>query len=143
MAPRKEPPDEALAACALAYPEATEDHPWGERAFKVRSKVFLFLSRHDGRLSLSVKLPEGHVEALLLPFTEPTGYGLGKHRWVTARFADDALVPLSVVRAWIDESYRAVAPKRLAAGLPDSSGTSSSTPSEPPRAPARSRRKKA
>ena len=115
---KKTAPDEALASFALCYPESVEEHPWGERAFKVRRKVFLFLSRHDGRLSLSVKLPVSHREALLLPFSEPTGYGLGKHKWVTARFDDDATPPLGVLRQWIDESFRAVAPKTLVKTLP-------------------------
>src|SRR5437764_3023576 len=49
--------------------------------------VFLFLSRHDGNLNLSVKLPVSSAAALALPFAEPTGYGLGKHGWVTSKFA--------------------------------------------------------
>ena len=40
----------ALRKCALAYPDAREDFPWGESAFKVNGKVFLFLHRADGGL---------------------------------------------------------------------------------------------
>ena len=28
---------------AMGYPDAIEDHPWGESAFKVNKKVFLFM----------------------------------------------------------------------------------------------------
>ena len=64
-------------------------------------------------MSLSVKLPESGEEALTLPFTKPTGYGLGKSGWITATFASKEKPPVEVLKAWILESYRAVAPKRL------------------------------
>src|SRR5262249_37466338 len=47
----------ALARHALAYPQVTEDAPWGHRAFKVKGKTFLFLATDGGELSLSTKLP--------------------------------------------------------------------------------------
>jgi predicted DNA-binding protein (MmcQ/YjbR family) len=107
----------ALRTCALGYPQATEDHPWGESAFKVKGKVFLFMSRHDGGLNLSMKLPVSGAEALGLPFASPTGYGLGKSGWVTARFEAGDEVPVELIREWVDESFRAVAPKRVVAEL--------------------------
>ena len=100
---------------ALSYPEAREEFPWGECVIKVRGKIFLFLSGSGGGLSLSVKLPGSATLALDLPFTTPTAYGLGKSGWVTASFAPGDDPPLPVLEQWIDESYRAVAPKRLAA----------------------------
>ncbi len=51
--------------------------------------------------------------AVDLPFAEPTGYGLGKSGWVTASFTKVADVPLDLLKSWIDESYRAIAPKKL------------------------------
>ncbi len=105
--------EEELRKLAMAYPEATEDHPWGECAFKVNKKVFLFVSLSEKGLGLGVKLPEGGREALLLPFTEPTGYGLGKHGWVTASFPLGQRPPMPIIAGWIEESYRAVAPKKL------------------------------
>jgi predicted DNA-binding protein (MmcQ/YjbR family) len=107
----------ALRDIAIAYPEAHEDFPWGERAIKVRGKVFLFLSASGDGLGLSTKLPQSGKSALLLPFAEPTHYGLGKSGWVSARFGPKVEPPLAILRAWIDESYRAVAPKKLVATL--------------------------
>jgi predicted DNA-binding protein (MmcQ/YjbR family) len=100
---------------AMTFPESTEDHPWGHRAIKVKGKSFLFLGgeKDTKELSLSVKLPGSRDVALDLPFAEPTGYGLGKSGWVTARFATAADVPLDLLRGWIAESYRAIAPKKL------------------------------
>ncbi len=46
---------------------------------------------------------------------EPPGYGLGKAGWVSARFAPDEAPPIELLQEGIDESYRAVAPARLAA----------------------------
>src|SRR5262245_45253674 len=113
----------ALREFALAYPGAREEFPWGERVVKVGKKVFVFMGMADGdELGLSVKLPASGPMALLLPFATPTGYGLGKAGWVSARFvaADDP--PLAMLREWIDESYRAVAPKTLVAKLPAAAG---------------------
>lgn len=104
---------------AMTFPEVTEDHPWGHRAMKVRGKAFVFLGgeKNAAELSLSMKLPQSRDLAADLPFAEPTGYGLGKSGWVTARFTKVSDVPLDLLKAWIAESYRAIAPKRLVKGL--------------------------
>jgi predicted DNA-binding protein (MmcQ/YjbR family) len=106
-----------LRALAMGYPEATEEFPWGERAIKVRGKAFLFLHAEGNTVSFSVKLKESAAEALELPFAEPTHYGLGKHGWVTATVDAARKTSMSTFEAWIDESYRAVAPKKLVASL--------------------------
>ena len=117
--PTRRSPDAVLRAHALSYPEAREDFPWGERVVKVRGKVFAFLGRpEEGGLGLSVKLPGSATLALDLPFASPTGYGLGKSGWVTAAFERGDAPPLPMLEQWIDESYRAVAPKRLAQPRP-------------------------
>ena len=89
--------------------------PWGERALKVRSKVFVFLGRDmDPDFGFSVKLPNSNKAALRLPFTSPTGYGLGKSGWVTAKLDDQSQASFEMLRDWVKESYCAVAPKALA-----------------------------
>ena len=100
---------------AMNYPEATEDHPWGHIAVKVKGKSFVFLggAKEEKLLTLSMKLPGSRDMAVDLPFAEPTGYGLGKSGWVTAKFDKAADVPLDLLKKWIDESYRAIAPKKL------------------------------
>ena len=102
-----------LRLFALGLPETHEDNPWGHAAIKVRGKVIVFLSSDDGGLSLSAKLPESGGAALHLPFASPTGYGLGKSGWVSARFAAGESVPIALLEEWIEESFRAVAPKKL------------------------------
>jgi predicted DNA-binding protein (MmcQ/YjbR family) len=131
----------ALRAHALAKPEATEHFPWGERAIKVKGKVFLFMYAEATRLSLSTKLPESNGMALMLSFAKPTGYGLGKAGWVSASFEGADQPPIEVLCAWIDESYQAVAPAKLASvarGATElaTGATSTPTAAKPAKAPA-------
>jgi len=120
----------SLRKAALAYPETQEDHPWGESAFKVRGKVFLFLSEGETALSLSMKLPQSKEFALIMPFAKPTAYGLGRSGWVTSTFGPGEFVPMPLLLDWLEESFHAVAPKRVAASLAQKPGPG----------PARSRR---
>jgi predicted DNA-binding protein (MmcQ/YjbR family) len=120
---------------AIKFPSATEDHPWEHIAIKVKGKVFVFLSGPEDTLNVTCKLPSSGRMALALPFAQPTGYGLGKSGWVTASFKDGDPVPLDRMAEWIEESYRAVAPKKLVATLDNSDA-------EPARkAPAKKRKK--
>lgn len=111
-----------LREVALAYPEATEDFPWGHRAIKVRGKIFVTLVVEETCMTVSAKLPASCDAALMFPFAEPTGYGLGRSGWVTAKFTAGQDPPVALLRAWIDESYRAVAPKKLVGFLPAAGG---------------------
>jgi len=106
-----------LRRFALLFPEVREDHPWGHSAFKVSGKAFLFMASEKTGLSLSMKLPQSGFLALSLPFAQPTGYGLGKSGWVTASFAVGKTPPVDVLERWIEESYRTIAPRKLAALL--------------------------
>jgi predicted DNA-binding protein (MmcQ/YjbR family) len=106
-----------LRAYALKFPETREDLPWGESAIKVRSKTFVFMRCSKTEMGLSVKLTDHHEFALEYPFTKPTAYGLGKSGWVSCTFSGKDKPPLDVLKAWIDESYRNIAPKKLLAEL--------------------------
>jgi predicted DNA-binding protein (MmcQ/YjbR family) len=103
----------ALKKFAAARPGAWEDHPWGETVYKIGKKVFVFLGHSDSGYGLSCKLPESSEAAVtMFSWAEPTGYGLGKSGWVSARFEKSQHVPVDMLKEWIDESYQAVAPKR-------------------------------
>lgn len=109
-------PAQTLRAYALSLPEAAEANPWGEIAIKVRGKTFVFLStgRKQDVFALTVKLPEsGDAVLAVHGFAQPAGYGLGKSGWVWAGFAAPEDVPVELLKSWIDESWRAVAPKTL------------------------------
>jgi len=106
-----------ILASALEYPGAHVDHPWGETVVKVNKKVFVFLGMDDDPKGMSVKLDESNEQALSLPGSEPTGYGLGKAGWVSLSFLGSDVPPIGVLRDWLEESYRRVAPKKLVAEL--------------------------
>ncbi len=100
---------------ALSLPEAAEDHPWGEDVAKVRGKVFVFLGTPGSR-RMTVKLEESHAHALSIDGAERTGYGLGASGWVTVPLRAQG-VNVALLRDWVEESYRIVAPRRLLAEL--------------------------
>jgi predicted DNA-binding protein (MmcQ/YjbR family) len=105
-----------LLEYALGLPEAYVDHPWGEDVAKVSKKVFVFFGIEGyAEPGMTVKLIESQSLALAQPGVSPSGYNLGKSGWVTVRFVSDT--PFEMLREWIDESYRTVAPKKLAAQL--------------------------
>jgi len=108
-----------LRAFGLGYPGAHIKAPWpGHADLAVRDKTFAYLSVDGEPFSISCKLPYTGPEALELPFTRPTAYGLGKSGWVTAEPREGDEVPADLFRSWIDESYRAQAPKKLVALVP-------------------------
>lgn len=109
--------DVVLRTHAAGLPEAWEDHPWGETVYKVGKKVFVFfgvLESHAG-VRLTVKLRDAHEEAMAFEWVVPAGYGLDRGGWVTCSVPDDA--PPEMIIGWIEESFRLVAPRRLAALL--------------------------
>ena len=107
-----------LRAFGLAFPGAHTKSPWpGHMDLAVNDKTFAYLSVPGEPLSISCKLPRSSQVALMLPFTTPTAYGLGKSGWVSAQFGASDAPPVDMLKAWIEESYRAQAPKKLVAQL--------------------------
>ncbi|WP_217236548.1 MmcQ/YjbR family DNA-binding protein [Streptomyces sp. AC555_RSS877] len=106
---------------ALGLPGATEEFPWSESVAKVNKKVFVFLGVDDGSypLGVTVKLTEeaAHAHALTCPGAEPAGYGLGKSGWVRIPLEPTGAPGAELLCDWVEESYRAIAPKRLTAEL--------------------------
>lgn len=108
-----------LRKAALGYPDTTEDFPWDHHAYKTpNKKVFLFLtSLEGGGFNCSMKLPYRQEEALRMKGAAPTGYGMAKSGWVTFSFAPKARAPVAKLIDYLDESWRAVAPKKLSAAF--------------------------
>lgn len=117
-----------VRAFALGFPRAIEDFPWGESVVKIdhparrdgsglaRGPMFLWLGQPDAPVpAVSVKLRASYDEAVALGGAAPMTYsGLGQWGWLTVPLAG---ADLQMVRDWIDESYRIVAPKMLIAEL--------------------------
>ena len=104
----------ALRAFGLTYPGAHSKSPWPEHDdLAVNDKTFAYLPAEGQAFSLSVKLPYTGEVALDLPYAKPTAYGLGKSGWVTFTPSEGEMPSLDQLKEWIDESYRAQAPRKL------------------------------
>ena len=107
-----------LEAIAARLPESqrVDIEAWGgEPTFRVRKKNFVF-SNMDAT-GLSVKLPKEEAEALVATdeTATPTGYGLGRHGWVSVELGQDADDDRwQQVEEWVRTSYTLVAPRSLA-----------------------------
>jgi predicted DNA-binding protein (MmcQ/YjbR family) len=128
MPARKKPGEalvEELRAFGLSYPGAHTKSPWpGHLDLAVNDKTFAYLPSAGQPFHISCKLPKSAGVALMMPFVKPAAYGLGKSGWVDATPDEKALPPSDVFKSWIDESYRAQAPKKLIAQL-DAGGSAS------------------
>lgn len=105
-----------LIAFAGGFPEAWEDHPWEHTVFKVGKKVFVFFggaASQPDELSMTVKLPVSYEMALTLSYVSPAGHGLWKSGWADVRQRDGEDIDLATLEGWIEQSYRAVAPRKL------------------------------
>jgi predicted DNA-binding protein (MmcQ/YjbR family) len=103
-----------LRAWGLKLPGAHSKAPWPEHDdLAVNDKTFAYLPANGQPFSLSCKLPYTGYEALQLPFAKPTAYGLGKSGWVSFSPAEKEIPDLVQLKDWIEESYRAQAPRRL------------------------------
>ncbi len=100
----------------LPEAERVDIEAWGgEPTFRVRGKNFVFTDQAaDG---LSVKLPKEEAAAVVAtdPRAQPTGYGLGRHGWVSVEVGDTADDGRwEQVEEWVRTSYTLVAPRSLA-----------------------------
>jgi predicted DNA-binding protein (MmcQ/YjbR family) len=109
---------ELLCLAAERYPQSSFEFPWGERVAKVNKKIFVFLGSDDATTpTVSLKLPDSAHHALSLGGARSTGYGLGRAGWVTLDLAVRDAPDAELLLDWLEESYRAIAPKRLVALL--------------------------
>jgi predicted DNA-binding protein (MmcQ/YjbR family) len=107
-----------LEAMVARLPEATrvDIEAWdGEPTFRVRNKNFVFAAKDAS--SITVKLPKEEAVAVVAtdPGATPSGYGLGRHGWVSVTLgADPDDDRWDQVEEWVRTSYTLVAPKGLA-----------------------------
>ena len=109
---------ERIEAIAARLPEAVrvDIEAWdGEPTFRVNGKNFIFTDPEAS--SVSVKLLPEEAAAVVGsdPLVEPTGYGLGRHGWISVRIPGrTSRSRWQEIEEWIRTSYTLVAPKRLA-----------------------------
>jgi predicted DNA-binding protein (MmcQ/YjbR family) len=107
-----------LEAIVARLPEAVrvDIEAWGgEPTFRVRGKNFVFTDQTATGLSVKLPLEEAAAVVATEPGAEPTGYGLGRHGWVSVEVGEDADDDRwQQVEEWVRTSYTLVAPKALA-----------------------------
>ena len=113
-----------LEAIVGRLPEAerVDIAEWGDHpTFRVRGKNFVFSDQ--GATSLSLKLPKEEAAAVVAtdPSVEPSGYGLGRHGWVS--LSVDGGADWGQLEEWVRTSYTLVAPKKLARIVLEEDGT--------------------
>lgn len=109
---------ERLERIVARLPEAmrVDIEAWdGEPTFRVRGKNFIFTNRAASGMSVKLSKEEATAVVATDPGATPTGYGLGRHGWVSIEVAEDADdARWTVVEEWVRTSYALVAPKSLA-----------------------------
>lgn len=100
----------------LPEAERVDIEAWGgEPTFRVRGKNFIFTDQ--AATGLSVKLPKEEAAAVVATDARavPTGYGLGRHGWVSVDIGEGAdEARWQQVEEWVRTSYTLVAPRSLA-----------------------------
>ena len=75
--------------------------------------------RERRRARLTSRLPVSRDFAETFDFAAPARYGLGRSGWISCRLGAGEAPDLDLLKRWIAESYRAVAPRKLAALVPE------------------------
>ena len=110
--------EQRIEAMVNRLPEAVrvDIEAWGgEPTFRVNGKNFVFAGQEFR--SISVKLPKEEAMATVASdkAVTPTGYGLGKHGWVSVELpAKPSASRWEQIEEWIRTSFTLVAPKKLA-----------------------------
>jgi len=112
--------EDELTRYALSLPETAIAPGWATtRYLTVRGKGFcVFGDRKEvpGEFTMTVKLPISVEMVQELWFVRESKGWYKQHNWVIAHFdAEDDIAPeMPTLKAWITQSYCAMAPKKLA-----------------------------
>lgn len=114
-----------LTAYGLSLPETTLAHGWAmTRNLRVRDRMFAIFgdkAQPLDQLTFIVKLPISFEMVQDLHFVRESRGWFRQHDWVICHFGpdDDPLAEFDTLKAWLRQSYRAVAPKRLGRAIPE------------------------
>lgn len=111
---------ERIRQICLALPEAVEKEAWGDPSWRVRDRIFAMQKGNyeGGRPSLWLKAADGAQAVLVASDPERffvPGY-VGHKGWI-GLYLDGGSMDWDELSDLIEESYRLIAPKRLAAQL--------------------------
>ena len=100
----------------LPEAERVDIAEWGDHpTFRVRGKNFVFSDQGATNLSLKLSKEEATAVVATDPAVEPSGYGLGRHGWISLPVdADAGDERWQQLEEWVRTSFTLVAPKKLA-----------------------------
>jgi predicted DNA-binding protein (MmcQ/YjbR family) len=98
-----------LRAICLSLPDTKETITWGQPHFRVGEKIFCGYGEEQGRMTIGFKLERPHADLVVDGDRYRRAPYVGQHGWVSmdAGRIDD----WDLVRAFVLESYRLIAPK--------------------------------
>jgi len=114
-----------LTAYGLTLPETTVAQGWAmTRNLRVKDRMFaIFGDKAQPRdeLTFIVKLPISIEMVQELYFVRESRGWYRQHNWAIAHFGpdDDVMAELDTLKAWLRQSYRAVATKKLGKLIPE------------------------
>jgi hypothetical protein len=123
MATRKTPHQKveaALTAFGLTLPETDAAPGWTTtRCLRVKGRMFAVFGETNepaDALTIIVKLPISAEMVQDLPFVRESKGWYKQHNWIIAHFGakDDIAAEIETLKAWLVQSWCAMAPKRLA-----------------------------
>jgi hypothetical protein len=116
--------EQELATLGLTMPDTSAgpgSPPTRALCFR-KEKFFVFFDRHEPEAALTVimKLPVSAEIVQDLSFVRESQGWFRQHDWVIARFEpdDDILAKMPTLKAWMTQSWCAVAPKKFARPAP-------------------------
>jgi predicted DNA-binding protein (MmcQ/YjbR family) len=134
-----------LETLALGLPEAVrvDVEEWGDHpTFRVRGKNFVFCDEAATHLSVKLTRDEAAAAVATETWVTPTGYGLGRHGWISVTIDDPASEQQwQQVEEWVLTSYTLRAPKTLARQVLEGSDRTAGLPSAAVRRPGGSGRR--
>jgi predicted DNA-binding protein (MmcQ/YjbR family) len=103
-----------LRRLALALPETTEQVAWEDHpTFRVRDKIFVITGFDAGSMTVKATLEDQEALVATHPRVTKAAY-VGRYGWVSVDLTGKGL-DWAMVEDLVRESYRLVAPKKLAA----------------------------
>jgi len=103
-----------LRAICLALPETAEVEAWGHPTFRVKGKIFTAIGVDRGDLTIGFK--SAHQALLVQDPRFTVAPYVGKHGWVSFH-ASAGPIEWPRIETLVRDSYRLIAPKKLAAAL--------------------------
>jgi hypothetical protein len=117
----------ALTAYGLTFPGTTTAPAWAfTRGLYVNGKMFAVFgdkAQPLDALTITLKLPISAEMVADLPFVRQAKGWYKQHNWVIADFGpdDDILADIDMLKAWLRQSYVAIAPKKFSKQLGETS----------------------